>query len=48
MQESTVLPSDQQLTFVPQINPISDELDNRMKMGFRDDTLGFGSGKERW
>ena len=45
----TKLPSDEQLTFIPQINPISDELDNRMKMGFRDDTtLGFGSHKERW
>ena len=37
---------------MPQINPISDELDNRMKMGLRcDDDISSCSGlhgKERW
>lgn len=41
------------MTFVPHINPISDELDNRMKMGFASGVDGngcgnFGAGKERW
>eukprot|EP00347_Sterkiella_histriomuscorum_P007643 403348130 len=42
------IPSDQQHTFVPQINPISDELDNRMKMGLQNDSIGYGVHKERW
>lgn len=43
-QQSTVLPSDEHLTFVPQINPISDELDNRMKLGLDN----HYTTKERW
>ncbi len=40
-----MLPSDEHLTFVPQINPISDELDNRMKLGGLDNRY---TTKERW
>lgn len=42
--------SDNQYTFVPHINPISDELDNRMKMGVQGFSIEESSlgGKERW